>query len=65
MIELWKTIESLISFGGKLLGMAGKAVALVRKAQAENREPSEAELAEVRQMDDTAREELQQAINGK
>lgn len=62
MINLLTTIEAIIALGGKLLVIAGKAVSLVKRAQAEHREPTVAELDEVRAMDDQTRDELKQAI---
>jgi hypothetical protein len=65
MIGLLEMIEALLLLGGRLFGMAMKAVSLVRKVQAEGREPSVEELDEVRRMDDEARRELVNAIGGK
>lgn len=64
MKNLFATIQAILELGGKIFGIASTAAGVVRKAQSENRQPTQAELDTVRKTDDDAREDLVSALGG-
>lgn len=63
MINLLTTIEALLAVGGRIFGIVSKAVGIIKKAQAEKRQPTKSELDSIRALDDDARSDLEKALN--